>query len=69
VEVINVPLVANMAAIAPYDGLKEFNVRGWMTITDGMGGSWLYWPEETAAADGYYTVAPPSGSGRYIKNV
>jgi len=66
IEVINVDVVADMAAVAPYAGLRQFNVLGWITTTDGMGGIWTYQPTSTATADGYYVV-DPGGSGRYVK--
>lgn len=66
VEVINVDTVADMAATTPYAGLRQFNVLGWITTNDGMGGVWTYQPTSTATADGYYVV-DPGGSGRYIK--
>ena len=66
-ETVNVNVVADMAATVPYTGLKQFNVRGWMSIGDGSGGIWAYFPASSEAADGYFVVQPNSGSGRYIK--
>ena len=68
IEVINVDTVAEMAATTPYAGLRQFNVRGWITSNDGMGGLWVYDPASTQTADGYYVV-DPGGSGRYLKNI
>ena len=60
-------LFADMAATTPYSGLKQFNVRGYTAIGDGLGGVWIYEPASTREADGYYVIATPSGSGRYEK--
>lgn len=60
-------LVADVAATTPYDGLKQFNVRGWFTVGDGLGGVWIYVADSTAEADGYSIIEPPGGVGRYLK--
>lgn len=65
--ILNVDLVADMAAIPPYDGLKQFNVRGWYTVGDGLGGVWIYDATSEAVADGYSIIEPPGGVGRYLK--
>lgn len=69
IEVLNVNLVADMAAVVPYTGLKEFQVLGLTTVFDGLGGIWAYFPTSSVVSDGYYRITPPGGVGRYIKMV
>lgn len=69
IEVLNVDLVADMAATTPYSGLKQFNVSGWTSVGDGLGGIWIYQPSSTATADGYYVIETNTGVGRYVKLV
>lgn len=66
-EVLIVNLVADMAAVVPYDGLKQFNVGGLSIFGDGLGGFWTYLPSSSAPSDGYSVLTPPGGVGRYIK--
>jgi hypothetical protein len=68
-EIVRVNLVADIAGVAPYDGLEQINVRGMTTISDGMGGIWWYLSDSSDTADGYYVIAPTSGNGRYHKQV
>jgi len=68
-EIVRVNLVADIAGVTPYTGLEQVNARGLTTIDDGMGGIWWYISDSTDVADGYYKIAPTTGTGRYHKNV
>lgn len=66
-EVLLVNTIADLAALSPYAGLKEVNVLGHLAVGDNAGGAWLYEPTSTATDDGYYTVTPAGGVGRFTR--
>lgn len=67
VAIVNVATVADMAATVPYSGLRLFAVGGYLVEGDGQGGFWAYLPASTDTDDGYQTITPPNGVGRYVK--